>query len=63
MMAPVLEQAGGFRGYSPLAGVRPLAPVVDLVADAVDDLGVPLVLLLPGGQAPALVEYERFLPG
>ncbi len=62
VVAPVLEQARGLRGHPPLPRVRQPAPDVDLAADAVDDPGVLLVLLLAGGESLALVEDQGF-PG
>ena len=57
----MLEEAGRLRGYPPSTRVRTLAPVVHLAPDAVDDLGVLFVLLLPRRKALALVEDQRLL--
>ena len=48
VMAPVLEQASGFRGHLPLVRVRNAAPPVDLLAQTVDDRHVLILLLLCG---------------
>ena len=61
VVPPVPEQARGLRGHPPLPRVRQPAPGVDLAADAVDDPGVPLVLLLAGGEPLAFVEDQGFL--
>ena len=61
VVAPVPEQARGLRGHPPLPRVRQPAPGADLAADAVDDPGVLLVLLLAGGEPLALVEDQGFL--
>ena len=56
VVAPVLEQAGGFRVDPPQVG-RELPPLVDLLAEGVDDGGV-VVLLGAGAEAVALIEGE-----
>ena len=56
VVAPVLEQAGGFRFDPPEVGGE-LPPLVNLLAEGVDDGGV-VVLLGAGAEAVALVEGE-----
>ena len=56
VMSPMLEQARRLRGHPPVTRIRTLTPVVHLVTDAVDDLGVLFVLLLLGREALAFVE-------
>jgi hypothetical protein len=48
MMAPMLKEAGGFRGHLPLVGVRQVAPRRDVTANFVDDRGRVVLLLLCG---------------
>ncbi|OIQ75871.1 hypothetical protein GALL_424590 [mine drainage metagenome] len=59
MMAPVLQQARGFRRDAP-CGRRQQSPLVHFLAHRVDDGGV-VVLLRLGGQPLSLVEYQRGL--
>ena len=61
MVSPVPEQAGSFRSYSPLAGVRQGSPLVDLPAYSIDDR-LEVVLLVFGSQLLCfLIEHQRGL--
>ena len=62
VVTPVLEKARGFRGDLPFVGVRPVAPLVDVDAEFVDD-GRGIVLLLLSGEAFAFVEDDLLLVG
>ena len=63
VMPPVLEQALRLGGDPPPVRVRLPAPVVDLPAYAVDDLGVLGVLLFAGREALAFVKCQPLLFG
>ena len=57
VLAPVLEQAGGFGRDLPLVRVGEFAPLIHVPADFVDD-GVGVVLLLSGGNAFFVFEKD-----
>src|ERR1035441_4439423 len=57
VLAPVLEQAGGFGGDVPLVGIGQLPPLVHILADFIND-GVGVVLLLGGGNVLRLGEKD-----
>ena len=57
VMAPVLEQPGGFRGDAPVIGVRQSSPLAHLLADSVDYGGV-VILLGFSGKPFAFVKQQ-----
>jgi len=62
VMPPVLEQACGFGGYAPVVRARYGAPLIDLLAHAIDDGRVD-VLLVSRRKTFAFIEQQRFLLG
>ena len=59
--APMLKESGGLRRDVPLIRIRQRTPAIDLNAKLINKGGGQLVLLLVGGEALPLVEYEVFL--
>ena len=60
MMPPVLEEPRRLRGDLPVIRVRQAPPLIDLVAQVVDD-GDRLVSLLCCGNAGGILELQVFL--
>ena len=60
VLAPMLQQAGGFGRDLPLMGMRQAAPLLDLLPHGIDH-GRMVVLLGRRGQPLAFVEHELLL--
>ena len=59
--SPVPKQTGGFRSYSPLAGIRQVSPLVDLPAYSIDDRLEVVLLVFCSQLLCFLIEHQRGL--
>ena len=61
VLPPMLQQTGGFRRDLPLMGMRPAAPLIDLLPHGINHDSRTLILLCRRGQPLAFVEHELLL--